>query len=111
MTPKQKKRAWSKLRRTRKDVEVIMRHQVHGFVAKLHLKCFLAVAWLSVEFQLTFQRMLREAKNRKNIRQAYRYAIAAGIYKEGPGQYHMNWRAMMTGYNRLRRIYHDERTN
>ena len=92
MTPWKKRKAWHKLRKYQESIAVIMRCKIHGEVAKLFYKGFTRIIGAKIEFYMTFKRMLREAQTRKQARQAYRYAIAAGIYKSKTGQYTKQYR-------------------
>ena len=92
MTPWKKRKAWLKLRRYQVSIDVIKGHKVHGEIARLLHRGYTRIIGARIEFYMTFKRMLRESQTRKQERQAYRYAIAAGIYKNKTGQFVKQYR-------------------
>ena len=92
MTPWKKRKAWHRLRKYQEAIDVIMGHKIHGEIARLLHRGYVRIIGAKIEFYMIFKRMLREAQTRKQVRQAYRYAIAAGIYKSKTGQFVKQYR-------------------
>ena len=76
----------------------------------LAFKTFHYIILARMEYALIFKKMLSEAKTRKNIRQAYRYAIAAGIEGKREKQSARNHTKISEAYERIRRESNERRT-
>ena len=83
MTNRQKKKAWNHLRRFQPIIKRIRRGQlsIQSWVI------FSRLIQIRLKFKINFKRMKEEAQTGKQIRQAYRFAMAAGIYEASAGQY------------------------
>lgn len=106
MTNRQKRNAWKYLRK----FKPIIKRVVDGQLSLQSLIVFSRLLQIRIKLGIYFKKMKEEAQTRKQTRQAYRFAIAAGIYKVKPGQYQQNWHKLNTGYTRIRRV-HDESKN
>ena len=91
MTNRQKKKAWSHLRKFQPIIKRIWR----GQLSLQSWVIFIRLIQIRLKFKMNFKRMKEEARTSKQLRQAYRYAIAAGMFKPKYGQYRKEIRKTM----------------